>query len=188
MNMIRLKPWLFSVGITGVLCVVGCSVWAQGGGMGGFDPAQMQQQIRQMQMNNYRTQLEVKTDEDWTAIQPLIQKIIDSRGSDNGIVNTGGLASLLSGLGQLNQGGGAGRGGGRGLGNIGTLLGPGDAEEQALQDAINANASPASVKSLLDKFNAARKAKQAKTEAAQAELRKKLSVRQEAIASLIGLL
>ena len=81
------------------------------------------------------------------------------------------------------------QGGGRGgFGALGGLLGTPGPEEQALQQAIEANASNDALKTALDRFTAARKAKQAKLEAAQAELRQVLSVRQEAIASVSGLL
>ena len=57
-----------------------------------------------------------------------------------------------------------------------------------MQKAVNAKASNAEVKAALAKFLQARKVKQANLEKAQADLRQVLSVRQEAIASLTGLL
>jgi hypothetical protein len=61
-------------------------------------------------------------------------------------------------------------------------------ESDALQKAIDAKAPNAELKAAITKFQAARKEKQASLEKAQTELRKVLSVRQEAIASLNGLL
>jgi hypothetical protein len=193
--MTTMKQWLLIVGIAGVLFVGGSSVPAQdspGGnfGMGSFDPAQMQQQIQQTIMNGYRTQLEITKDDEWAVIQPLIQKVLDARPAASiGGNSVGGLLTMLGGGVQRGGGGNLARGGGRGgIGAFGDLLGTSSPEEQALQNALNSNASSIELKGLLDKFIAARKAKQAKIEAAQAELRKKLSVRQEALAAIAGLL
>ena len=61
-------------------------------------------------------------------------------------------------------------------------------EAEALQKAIDAKASNAELKAAMAKYNAARKEKQEALDKAQAELRKVLSVRQEAIAVSSGLL
>jgi hypothetical protein len=63
-----------------------------------------------------------------------------------------------------------------------------DPAADALQRAIDAKASNAETKAALEKFVADRKAKQAALEKAQADLRKVLTPRQEAIATLNGLL
>src|SRR6266481_5556139 len=47
----------------------------QGQGRGNFDP----QQFRQRMMDNYRERLEIKGDDEWKAIQPLIEKVMDAR-------------------------------------------------------------------------------------------------------------
>jgi hypothetical protein len=83
-------------------------------------------------------------------------------------------------------GGPGGPGGGQG--GPGGFGRPADPETEALQKAITANASPDEVKGLLAKLREARKDKEAKLEAAQEELRKVLSVRQEALAVAMGLL
>ena len=61
-------------------------------------------------------------------------------------------------------------------------------EADALQKAIDSKASKAELKAALEKYVASRKAKQAELEKAQADLRKVLTPRQEAIATLNGLL
>lgn len=61
-------------------------------------------------------------------------------------------------------------------------------EAEALQKALDAKASSAELKTALARYADSRKTKQAALEQAQAELRKVLTVRQEAIASLNGLL
>ena len=66
--------------------------------------------------------------------------------------------------------------------------GPPNPDADALQKAIDSKASKAEIKAALDKYVASRKAKQAALEQAQADLRKVLTSRQEAIATLNGLL
>ena len=46
-----------------------------GPGGGNFDPAQMQQRM----MERVKEQLEVTKDDEWSAIQPLVQKVFDAR-------------------------------------------------------------------------------------------------------------
>jgi hypothetical protein len=61
-------------------------------------------------------------------------------------------------------------------------------EGEALQKVIDIKASNAELKAAIAKFVDARKQKQATLEQAQADLKKLLSVRQEAIAYSLGLL
>jgi len=75
------------------------------------------------------------------------------------------------------------QGGGRG--NFGQQPNP---DADALQKAIDDNAPKAQIKDLLTKYQASQKAKQAKLVAAQADLRAVLTVKQEASATLLGLL
>jgi hypothetical protein len=127
------------------------------GGSGNFDPAQFQQRM----MEQTRQSLNVTNDDEWTAIEPLVQKVMDAR----------------------REAGGPGGPGGRGR--------PGaqaSSEQQALQKAIDAGAPVAQIKDALTKYRAERKDKQAKLEAAQNELKNVLSVKQEAQAVLVGLL
>ena len=57
-----------------------------------------------------------------------------------------------------------------------------------MQKAIDGKASNAEMKAAIAKYDAAHKAKMADLQKAQAELRKVLSVKQEAVATLDGLL
>jgi hypothetical protein len=145
-----------------------------GGGPGGgnFDPAQFQQRI----MDNIKEQLGFTNDTDWNAVQPLVQKVVDARRD----VGMGGARMGRGNRGQGGQAGQAGPGGGR----FGATPSP---EEEALQKAIDDNAPSAQIKDLLAKYRAARKDKQARLEAAQNDLRKVLTVRQEAAATLLQL-
>jgi hypothetical protein len=78
---------------------------------------------------------------------------------------------------------------------LGTLPGGGPGsptftlpEAQALQQRISAKASTAQIKAALEKCLAARSARQAQLQKARDDLRKVLTTRQEAIATLYGLL
>lgn len=156
----------------------------QGGGNFNFDPAQ----IQKMMMDNYREQLEVKEDAEWKLIEDRIQKVTDARretgfGGGMGMMRMFGRGGQRGG-GDPGQGGGQ-RGGGRGFGGFAPTVSP---EDEGLQKAIDSKATNAELKAALAKVVEARKQKQANLEKAQAELRKVLSLRQEAIASMSGLL
>jgi hypothetical protein len=145
-----------------------------GGGGGGFrnmDPAQMQQMI----MDRYRQQLNFTNDADWSAVQPLVQKVVDAR-----------MAAGFGGRGFGRGGRGGGGGGGGGGGN--NPFSQPNPDRDALQQAIDDNAPAGQIQALLAKYEASQKAKQAALIAAQADLRKVLTVPQEAEATLSGLL
>lgn len=143
-----------------------------------FDPAQMQNFI----IERYREQLEIKDDAEWQVIRPRIAKVLEAR-RDTGFGGLGMMAGMFrrGGAGE----GGQPPGGPRGLANFLPPVGP---EEEALQKAIDAKAPAAELKAALAKYQEARRRKQAQLEKAQADLRALLSVRQEVIATLTGLL
>jgi hypothetical protein len=144
----------------------------RGFGGGNFDPAQFQQRI----MDGIRDQLGFTNDTDWAAIQPLVQKVIDARMA---LMTRGGIG----GFGGGRRGGG---GGGGGFGGFGAQT-P-SVEQQALQSAIDNDAPAAQIKSALDRYEATQKTKQATLTTAQETLRGVLSAKQEAQATLMGLL
>lgn len=175
-------------GLVAAMCLTAATVIAQGGGGGGgggrggrgggggfggggggnFDPAQFQQRM----MDNLRQQLGFESDADWNAVQPLIQRVTEAR---TALGNQGGGF----GFGGRRRGGGGGRRGG--------LFGQPSPEAEALQQAIDNNAPAAQIKDLLTKYNASQKAKEEKLVKAQEDLRKVLTVKQEAQATLMGL-
>ncbi len=140
---------------------------------GTFDPAQFQQRM----MERYRERLEITDDTEWKAIEPLVQSVVQARMA----------------VGQGGRGGFA-RGGRRGgNGNAASPSQPSDRARsnpaaEALQKAIDAKAPASELKTLLAKYVEDRKVKQADLERAQTALRAVLTARQEAIASLSGLL
>lgn len=176
--MMKLSQLLATGGIAAVLCFSAADLQAQnnggGGGRGGrgnFDPAAFQQRM----MDRFKEQLEVTDDTEWKVIQPLIQKVMDAR-----------MAIGFGGRGMMGPRGQ--RPGDTNAGDANQRRGPGAAnpEADALQKAIDAKASSAELKAAMAKFVAARKDKQALLEKAQADLRKVLTVRQEAILTSMG--
>jgi len=160
----------------------------QGGGGGGdngggnrrgnFDPAAMQQRI----MDNVRDQLNFTNDTDWSAVQPLVQKVLDTRQA----VGFPDMRRLM--FGNRNRGNGGGGNGGGGNRRGGGMFGTPSPEQEALQTALDQDAPAGQVKDLLAKYEAAKKERQAKLAQAQADLRAVLSSKQEAQATLLGLL
>jgi hypothetical protein len=142
-----------------------------GPGGGNWDPAQMQQRM----MDRYQEQLGFTNDTEWTAVKPLVQKVMEAR-----------MASM-SGMGRGMFGGGRNRGGQGGPGGAGGMFGQANPDQEALQKALDDNAPAGQIKDLLAKYKTSQKAKQAKLEAAQAELKAVLTTKQEAQAVLLGL-
>lgn len=147
----------------------------QGGGrrQGSFDPAQFQQRM----LERYRERLEITDDAEWKAVQPLIQGVLDARGS----------------VGRRRRGGsgGGGRDGGQAApGEAGArrVLGRTNAAAEELQKAIDAHVPAPEMKAALSKYIEYRKGKKLDLEKAQEALRAVLTSRQEAIAMLSGLL
>lgn len=188
----RITQWCLTVGVAAGMCLGASNLLAQNNndnsnsnrqgrqGRGNFDPAQFQQRM----MENLKEQLEVTDDTEWKALEPMIQKVFDLR------------RQSMSGMGRGMFGRGGPRGGDnpppaagqQGQQRRGGLFGAPSPEAEALQKAIDSKATKAELKSALDKFAASRKANQAALEQAQADLRKVLTTRQEAIATLNGLL
>lgn len=139
---------------------------------GNFDPAQ----FRQRMMDRMKEQLEVTDDTEWKAMEPLVQAVMDAR-----------MASM-AGMGRGMFGGRRGGGGDNNQARRGPFGQAPSPEAEALQKAIDAKAPKAEVKAALEKYVAYRKSKQAELEQAQDNLRKVLTTRQEAIATLDGLL
>jgi len=144
-----------------------------GGGRGGFggDPAERQQRM----MDNVKEQLEVKDDTEWKALEPLVKKVMDARRESMAF----GVGGMMRGFGRGNRGGDQAGGGGGGQRNQFGMETP--AEAEALQKAIDAKASNADIKAAVAKYRDAKKAKETALAKAQDELKKVLSVRQEAI-------
>lgn len=153
-------------------------------GRGNFDPEQMQQR----RMERMREQFEVKDDAEWKIVEAKIQKVTDARRAAGG--GFGGFGGF-GGPGGGRRGGGPDAQGGDGApprGNRGGFGGEPNPDVEALQKAIEAKAPADEIKAKLAKVRESRKAGEAKLEAAQEDLKKILTVRQEAVAVMAGLL
>ena len=137
-------------------------------GGGNWDPAQIQQRI----LAGIQERLGFTNEVEWEAVKPLVQKVIDA-----GREVLGGRSDLL----------GLGRSRGSSRGAPGGLSGQPSAERESLQKAVDDNVPTAQIKDLIAKYKAAQKIKQARLEAAQADLKKVLTSKQEAQALLLGL-
>ncbi len=145
-----------------------------GGRRGNWDPAQMQQRI----MERIQDELGFTNDTDWSAVQPLVQKVMeaqrDARGNMMGRM-----------FGRGNRGGNNTDQGNRPRGGF---FGQPSPEAEALQKAVDDNAPAAQIKDLLAKYQDSQKEKLAKLATAQENLRAVLTTKQEAQATLMGLL
>lgn len=137
-------------------------------GGGNWDPAQIQQRI----MDGIQERLGFTNEVEWDAVKPLVQNVVDA-----GREVLGGRGDLLS----------VGRSRGGSRGGLSALLGQPNPEREALQKAVDDNVPVGQIKDLIAKYKASQKIKQAKLEAAQADLKSVLSTKQEAQALLLGL-
>lgn len=191
--MMKIHNWLAAAAIAAALCLSASDSLAQnnggggggggrrgGGGGGNFDPAQ----ARQRTLDRYKETLEVTKDDEWQALQPRIEKVMDARTGMGG-----GMGRGMFGGGR--RGGAAQNADANAQGAQQRRTRPGQTpmpEAEALQKAIDDKVPAAELKAALAKYSDARKIKQDQLKAAQEDLRKLLTPRQEAIASLNGLL
>lgn len=146
---------------------------------GNFDPAEFQKRI----MDGVKDRLGFKDDTEWAAVQPLVQKVMDAR-RDAAISGMGAMFRF----GRRSSGGGGSSPQGGDHSNRPSIFGAANPEAEALQKAIDDNVPAAQIKAALEKYRATQKEKEAKLAAAQDDLRKVLTVRQEAQATLMSLL
>ena len=165
---------------------------------GNFDPEQM----RQRMVQRLRDQLEVQDDSEWKVISERLTKVMDARRAARPAGGPG--FGPFGGPGGRPPGADSGSGGpppgdqapppdfgpGGGPppgGPMGFNAEPNPAAE-ALHKAIESKVSAAELKAKLAEYKADLQQKRAALESAQASLRELLSPRQEAIATLAGLL
>ncbi len=185
----------------------------QGPPQGPFDPAQM----RQRMIERIRDQLDVKEDSEWALVSESIGKVMQARralaglGGRPGPGFMGGPPPFAGRLGggrppgpptpnQDAQGGPGAPGGpppgqdaqagpgGPPAGGPPPFMRPSSPELDALTTAIDQKASSAEIKAKLAQVRAARDKKEAELKKAQDDLRQVLTVRQEAVATTLGLL
>ena len=145
---------------------------------GNFDPAQ----FRQDRVNRAREQMKITDDKDWSAIEPLVGKLVDAQ-SD--VMRSRMGMGRMFGSGRRNRGGDT---------NNATAsrrpspFGEPSAAVTALQQALEANAPTAEIKTKLAAVRAESKEKEAKLVAAEEDLRGVLTTKQEAEMVLYGYL
>ncbi len=176
--------WFVTAIVAGTMALGALNSFAQdnnppGGGQGGRqgrgnwgDPAQRQQ----MMMDRLKEQMEITDESEWKAIQPLMQKVMDAQRQVMGDRLRGLMGPRRNADNNNNDQ------------NRRGPFGQPSPEAEALQRAIDGKASNAEMKAALTKFVEARKAHQEDLEKAQASLRKVLTVKQEAVLTLSGVL
>jgi hypothetical protein len=189
----------------------------QGGPGGGMqmDPSQMQQRMQEMQeriLERYKEQLKC-SDEEWTAIKPLLTKVQELERA-SGAMGGRGMMGMMGGMrpgggqgqgGQGGQQGQGGQGGQQGQGGQGGQQGQGgqggpqgmpgmpgadsnDATSQLRKTLENDAASADEIKEKVKAVRDERAKSAAALKAAREELRKLLTARQEAVLITVGIL
>jgi hypothetical protein len=150
-----------------------------GGGRGNFDPAQ----FRQRMLDNLKDRLG-SSDEEWTALQPKVEKVMDAQRD----AMAGNMRGMMGGGGGRGRMGGGGGGGGGGAANAQPPT-PVQEKMQALRETLdNKDASADDIKTkLADLRDAKAKAKEDLTKA-QDDLKSVLTQRQEATLVMMGML
>jgi hypothetical protein len=130
-------------------------------------------------MENLRDQMKVTDDAEWKIIEERVAKVMEAQRE----IGFGtGMRRLFRRPGGDNNNNDGDRGGrGRGFGPEPS------AEEQALDKAIDSGASKEEIKNAMAKYRASKKEKETKLTTAQDELKKILTVQQEAVALAVGL-
>ena len=151
---------------------------APGQGRGNFDPAQ----FRERQMNRIKEQLGA-TDDEWKAIEPKVDKVMNAQREARGGFGFGGGGG---------GGGGRGGGGGGGGGNAGTPPAPttalGKASLELRTTLEDKNAAPETIAKKLAAVREAREKGRKDVADAQKELKEILTQRQEAVLVINGML
>ena len=174
-----------SLGLAAVILAAAASIFAQddrrkrggdtGGDRGNFNPQDLQARM----MTALRDRFEVANDDEWKVISDRITAVSELRRATGS-----GFGGMLFGRG--GTGGDTSRGGDRNSSTRGRS--GGNTDVAALQAAIQDKLPEAEIKARLDRVRELRKENEVKLAKAQEELRAVLSVRQEAIAVLAGLL
>lgn len=143
----------------------------EGGDRGSFNPQDMQARA----LSALRDRFGVTNDDEWTVISERLTKVMELRRA-----SMGSMGGMMFGRGGDSRGGDRGGRSSRSSGN--------NTDVAALSAAIQDKLPDAEIKARLDRVRELRKDNEAKLAKAQEDLRAVLSVRQEAIAVLGGLL
>jgi hypothetical protein len=143
----------------------------------GIDPERIQEAMQQRLNDSLRTQMGITNDDEWTVIEEKINAVRKAQRivlADSGTTEMMGLSGM----------------GGQRPGRIGlqALLGKPGPESSALRQALESGAPETQLKTLAAKLKNVRKDELTKLARAQEELRSLLKIRQEAVATMAGLL
>jgi len=141
------------------------------------------EEMRARMSANLKEQFGVASDDEWNLIMERITKVNELRRS----TMMGNLRGLMGAMGGFGGAGGQNGQGGRGN-RQGGFGGASNPEVEALQTAITDKAPDAEIKARLERLREVRKENEANLTKAQEDLRAVLSVRQEAVAVVNGLL
>jgi hypothetical protein len=187
----NLKKMLALVAVGALMFVGSNSVVAQS--RGNFDPAQ----FRQRMTERLREQMDIKDDAEWKAIEGQINKVMDAQrdvmatrfsGFGRGGSRSGGGSSTSADSGSSSSSSSTDSGSSRRSRGGSMFGGEPSPEVEALRKAVDDKAPADEIKAKLAAVKKANKDQQKKLEQAQTDLRSVLSVRQEAVAVLNGLL
>ena len=156
---------------------------ARPGGPGGPGGEGRREEWRQRMADRIKTQMKA-TDDEWSVIQPLLEKVETKMRESMG--------GRFGGMGGPGGRGGPRREGGNNAGNGGDANRPqpaGMAETQALRQTLeNGDASTADIKAKLQAVRDQRKKSEADLAQSREDLKKVLNVRQEAVLVSMGVL
>ena len=147
-----------------------------GGRGGGWNPQKMMQQFNDRALDNVRDGLGFTDEAEWAAVRPLVEQVMEIQQQNEMAAQQLRSQRFLGANNPLMKS----------FGNA--FRAQESAEQSALRQAVDDNAPTAQVRDAISKFRAARKEQQEKLAAAQANLRKILTAKQEAQAILLGLL
>jgi hypothetical protein len=142
-----------------------------------MDPQQIQQMIQQRMMENLREQMGVTNDTEWSVIKDRLAKVTRLRTETM-------LSTAMGMMGGMRRGPNGGGGGFPGFAGFGKP----DPNVENLQNYVDSNAPTEQLKNALARLREARKQKQEELAKAQEDLRLVLTMRQEAILVLAGML
>jgi Spy/CpxP family protein refolding chaperone len=144
------------------------------GERGNFNPEEFRQRMAQRMKETLKV-----TDDEWAVLQPMVEKVTNAQ------------RNAMGGFGGFGGRGDRGPGGPGGDGNRGggTSDRPGSAERAALRTALESDSTSAEdIKAKLEAVREVRKKQAAELAAAREELKKVVTVRQEAVLVSMGIL
>lgn len=175
--MTKLKSILLVIACVGALGLSTGKLQAQGRG-GNFDPAQMKERM----VESFKDRMSITNDDEWKVISAAIGKVVDAQFD----ARSGAMRAFGGMRRQRNNDNGGDNGGQQPPRN--NPFGQAAPEADALSKAIEDKAPAEEIKAKLAALRDANAAKEAKLTAAQEDLKKLLTSRQEAVGVLYGIL